>query len=128
MPSAIAKCVLPVPGWAQRDDALLGVQEVELAEVLDHGLLHAALEAEVELLQGLSGREARLADAGLTAMAVTRADLGLEQQLGEALIAPLLGSGAVGKLRQRPRGGGRLQRPEQVSELARRGAHAISRS
>jgi hypothetical protein len=31
------------------------VQDVELAEVLDHGLLHAALEAEVELLQGLSG-------------------------------------------------------------------------
>jgi hypothetical protein len=29
------------------------VQEVELAEVLDHRLLHAALEGEVELPQAL---------------------------------------------------------------------------
>jgi hypothetical protein len=33
------------------------VQEVELAEVLDHGLLHRALEGEVELLERLSGWE-----------------------------------------------------------------------
>jgi hypothetical protein len=38
------------------------VQEVELAEVLDHLLLHAALKGEVELLQGFVGGEARGAD------------------------------------------------------------------
>ena len=47
---------------------------------------------------------------------------------GELLIAPLLGAGAVGELGQRPGGGRRLQRAEQVRELGRRAAHAISAS
>jgi hypothetical protein len=51
------------------------MQEVELPEVLDHRLLHRALEAEVELLQGLAGREPRLADPRLAAVAVTSRDL-----------------------------------------------------
>jgi hypothetical protein len=38
------------------------VQEVELPEVLDHLLLDAALEGEVELLQRLVGREPGGAD------------------------------------------------------------------
>src|SRR5512144_802547 len=87
---------------AQRDDALLGVQEVELPEVLDHLLAHGALEAEVELLQGLARREARLADACRAAVAVARRYLGFQQCLHEPLIAPLLLAGAVGELRQRP--------------------------
>ena len=40
-------------GRAEQDHVLLGVQEVELPEVLDHLLLHRALEGEVELLQRL---------------------------------------------------------------------------
>jgi hypothetical protein len=35
------------------------VQEVELPEVLDHLLFHAALEGEVELLERLARREPR---------------------------------------------------------------------
>ena len=48
------------------------VQEVELAEVLDHCLLDRALEGEVELLQRLAGGEARGADAGLAAVRLAR--------------------------------------------------------
>ena len=40
----------------------LGVQEVELAEVLDHLLLDGALEGEVELLERLAGGEPGGAD------------------------------------------------------------------
>jgi hypothetical protein len=63
MPIAVARCVLPVPGGAaQQDDVLFAVQEVELAEVLDYLLLHAALEGEVEFLERFAGGEARGAD------------------------------------------------------------------
>ena len=48
IPRAIAMWVLPVPGGPSRITFCFGVQEVELAEVLDHLLLHAALEGEVE--------------------------------------------------------------------------------
>jgi hypothetical protein len=65
------------------------VQEVQLAEVLDHGLLHAALEGEVELFQRLAGGEGGRLDAALAAVAVARGDLGCEQRLGEAFVAPL---------------------------------------
>ena len=65
-----------------------GVEEVELAEVLDHCLLHAALEGEVELLQRLAGGEPGGLDPALAAVAVARGDLGAEQRFGEPFIAP----------------------------------------
>ena len=46
-------------GRAEQDDVLAAVQEVELAEVNDRGLLDRALEGEVELLQRLVRGEAR---------------------------------------------------------------------
>jgi hypothetical protein len=46
-------------GRPEQDDVLLGVQEVELAEVLDDLALDRALEGEVELLERLALREAR---------------------------------------------------------------------
>jgi hypothetical protein len=52
------------------------VQEVELAEVLDHLLLDRALEGEVELLEGLAGGEARGLDAALAAVRLARRLLG----------------------------------------------------
>jgi site-specific DNA recombinase len=112
-------------GRTEQDHVLAGVQEVELAEVLDHLLLHAALEAEVELLERLVGGEAGLSDAALAAVRLARGVLGLQQRLGEALVAPLLGAGPICQLGQRPGRGRRLQRPEQVRELGGR-AHAIS--
>src|SRR4051794_39205056 len=79
--SAIGKWVLPVPGGPSRITA--GVQEVELAEVLDDRLLHRALEGEVDLLQRLAGRESGGLDAAFAAVAVARRHLGCEQRLGE---------------------------------------------
>jgi hypothetical protein len=77
-------------GWAKQDHVLAGVQEVELAEVLDHLLLDRALEGEVELLERLAGGEPCGFDPKLSAGGVTRGDLGGQQRFGEALIAPLL--------------------------------------
>ena len=122
MPIAIEQMGLAGPGRAERDDVGALVQEVELAEVLDHLLFHAALEGEVELLQRFAGGEAGLADARLAAVALPRGGLGREQRLREPLIAPFLLAGAFGELRQRAGGGGRLEQPEQVCELGV-GAH-----
>src|SRR3954465_5735590 len=111
-------------GWPEQDHVLARVQEVELAEMLDDRLLHAALEGEVELLQGLAGREPGGLDAALAAVAVAGGHLRCEQRLGEALIAPGPLAAAVGWPWERPRGGRCLQRAEQVRELGRRPAHA----
>jgi hypothetical protein len=66
--------------------------------VLDHLPLDRALEAEVELLERLAGGEAGGLDAALAAVRLARGDLGGEQRLGEALVAPLLLAGALGQL------------------------------
>jgi hypothetical protein len=104
-------------GRAEQDDVLARVQEVELAEMLDDLALDAALEGEVKLLERLARREACGLDAALAAVAVPGGDLGREQRLGEALIAPLLLARALGELGERAGGGRRLQRPEQVRKL-----------
>jgi hypothetical protein len=80
-----------------------------------------------ELLQRLACREPGGADAGLAAVRLAAGLFRREQRLGEALIAPLLGAGALGELGQRPRRRGRLHRAEQMRELRGR-AHAISPS
>jgi hypothetical protein len=116
------------PRRAEQDDVVLGGQEVELAEVEDERLLDRALEAEVELLERLAGGEAGGLDPGLAAVRVSRCDLGLKQRLGEALVAPLLGPGALGQLRQRPGRGRRLQRPEEEGELGGGGQAGIRAS
>jgi hypothetical protein len=66
------------------------VQEVELPQVLDDLAADRALEGEVELLQRLAGRQARRLHARLAAVRLARGDLGREQGLGEALVAPAL--------------------------------------
>ena len=114
-------------GRAEQDDVLFAGEEVELAEVQDRGLLDRALEAEVELLQRLSGGEARGLDPALAAVAVAAVGLGLQQRGGEVLIAPVLGAGALGELGQRARRGRGFEGAEQVREFAG-GAHAISAS
>jgi hypothetical protein len=58
-------------GRAEQEHVLLAGQEVELAEVQNDRLLDACGEREVELLERLSGREARGADAALAAMRLT---------------------------------------------------------
>jgi hypothetical protein len=115
-------------GRAQQDDVVLGVQEVELAEVLDDLAADRALEGEVELLERLAGREARGLDPALAAVALARGDLRREQRLGEAIVAPLLLAGSVGELGRRAGGGRGLERPEEVCELGGRGHAGISAS
>jgi hypothetical protein len=56
--------------WSEEDHVLAGVEEVELSEVLDHGLLHGSLEGEVELLQGLARGESGGLDPALAAVAL----------------------------------------------------------
>ena len=115
-------------GRAEQDDVLAAREEVELAE-MQHGVLgDRRLEGEVELLDRLARREARGLDAGLAAVAVAAVDLGLQQDGGELLVAPLLRPRAVGELGEGARRGGRLERPEQMRQLARRAAHAINAS
>jgi len=75
------------------------VEEVELAEVLDDLPLERALEAEVELFERLAGGEARRLDPRLAAMALARGDLGCEQRLSEALVAPVFLAGPIRELR-----------------------------
>src|SRR3954453_20375397 len=128
IPSAIARCVLPVPGRAEQHDVLLSGEEVELAEVQHRVAADRGLEGEVEVLERLARREPGGLDPRLAAVAVAAVDLGLEQHLGEALKRPLLGAGAVGELRQRPRRRRRLERAEQMLKLTGRPAHAINAS
>jgi hypothetical protein len=113
-------------GRTEQDDVLAAGQEVELAEVQDGVLVDRALEAVVELLQRLSGRQPGGLDAGLAAVAVAAVDPGLEQDGRELLVAPLLRPRTVRELGRRASGGGRLQRAEQVRRLRRRPGHAIN--
>src|SRR5262249_60335807 len=93
------------------------VKEVGVAAVLDHRLLDRARKAEVELLQGLARREARGFDPGFAAVAVAGGDLGVEQDLGEAFVAPGLLAGPLGQRWQRPRRRWRFQGAEEMGEL-----------
>jgi hypothetical protein len=112
--------------WAQQDDVIFAGQEVQLAEVQDGVAADGGLEGEVEPLDRLARREAGGLDACLAAVAVAAVGLGLQKRGGELLIGPLLFAGAVGELGQRPGGRGRLERAEQMGELAGGAAHAIS--
>lgn len=76
---------LPGAGRPEEHDVLLAVHEVELSEVEDQGLLHAALEAPVELLEGLAPGEPGGADPTLTTVRIARGSLRREERLGEAL-------------------------------------------
>ena len=116
-------------GRAEEDHVLAGVEKVQLAEVLDHRLLHGSLEGEVELLQGLAGGEPCGLDSAFTAVALAGSDLGGQQRLGEPLIAPGLLPSPLGQGGQRTRRGRRLERAEQVRELGGGLGHAgINRS
>ena len=129
--ATVQACVTVCLAGARRpeqDYVLAGVQEVELAEVLDHLLLDAALEGEVELLECLSGGEPGDFDPVLPAVAVADGDLRCEQGLQELLIAPGLLPGPVGQAGKRSGRSGGLQRPEEVRQLRRCAAHAIRAS
>ena len=115
-------------GRSEQHDVLFAGEEVELPEV-QHGVAaERCLEGEVELLQRLARREPRGPDPGLAAVAVAAVGLGLQQRGGELLIGPFLRAGAVGELGQRLGRGRGFELAEQVRQLGRRAAHAISAS
>ena len=111
---ALVPCRLAAQG-GQAGSVVFGGEEVELSEVLDHGLLHRALEGEVELLQRFTSGEPGGLDSPLTAVALAGGDLGASG-LGEPFIAPgpsRARSASAGSARAAA--GGAL---EQVRELA----------
>ncbi len=63
-----------------------------------------------------AGKRRRL-DSRLAAVGLARGNLGREQRLGEAFIAPGLRAGPLGELRQRPRRRRGLEAAKQVGEL-----------
>ena len=80
----------------------------------------AALVVEVEVLEGLAGREPGGPDAQLTAVGLAGGDLTLEAGGEELLVGPALGPGPLGEpvdgLGERRR----LERPAQVGDVGRR--------
>jgi hypothetical protein len=67
---------LACAGWSEQDHVFLGVQEVELPEMLDDLLFDGALEGEVELLERLASWEPGGFDPQLAAGGVAGGDLG----------------------------------------------------
>ena len=102
---------------AEEHDVVLGGDEVQGAQVGDHVAFEAAGVVEVELLEGLAGREPGRADPALTAVGLPGGDLALQAGDEELLVGPGLGPGPLGQpghgLPQRRR----LQRPGQERDL-----------
>ena len=81
---------LPGSRGAEEDDVLLGLDEVEGPEVGHHVPLEAALVVEVELLQGLAGRESGGPDADLPTVGLAGGHLPLQAGGQELLVGPVL--------------------------------------
>ena len=82
-------------GRTQEHDVVAGGDEIEGAEVGDDVAFEGALVVEVELLEGLAGREAGGTDADLTAVGLAGGDLTFEAGSQELFVAPVLGCGLV---------------------------------
>jgi hypothetical protein len=123
--------VLPVPGRAEEHDVGGFVQEVELGEVGDLGGLDGALEAEVEVVDGLDLGEAGGLDARLAAVGLAGGDF-LGEHGGEELAVVPAFVGGLGRERLgRRRDAGGLERPGEERDLggdAARGGHALAAS
>ena len=79
--------------------------------------LQGALVVEVEVLEGLAGREAGGADADLAAVVLAGGDLAFEAGGEELLVGPALGAGPFGEPFDGAGQRRRLQRPAQVGEV-----------
>jgi hypothetical protein len=94
--------------------------EVEGAEVGDDVAFEGALVVEVELLEGLAGREPGGPDAELTTVGLAGSDLTLQAGRQELLMGPALGPGPFGEpvdgLGQRRC----FERPAQIRDVGRR--------
>ena len=86
-----------MPGGPRNTTLLASAVKSRVAEVGDDVALEGALVAEVEVLEGLAGREAGGADAGLAAVVLAGGDLAFEAGGEELLVAPALGPGPLGE-------------------------------
>ena len=105
-------------GRSEEDDVLLGGDEVQGAQVRDEVAAQAAGVVEVELLQGLSGREPGGADPSFAAVGLAGGHLALQARGEELLVGPGLGAGAFDQPRDGLTQRRRLQRAGQERQLA----------
>lgn len=77
----MARWVFPTPGGSEEDHVLPAVEEGEFVQGVDLLALDGGLEAEVEVGQGLHGREPRGTNGGLEPAVVAQVDLGSEELL-----------------------------------------------
>ena len=84
-------------GRPEEHDVVLGLDEVEGAEMGDHVAFEGALVVEVEVLEGLAGREPGGPDPDLAAVVLAGRDLALEAGGEELLVGPVLGAGPFGR-------------------------------
>jgi hypothetical protein len=116
-------------GWAEEDHVLLPGDEVQGAQVGDDVALEAAGVVEVELLQGLAGREPGGSDPALTAVGLPGGDLALQARGEELLVGPGLGPGTFGEALDRGRQRWRLEPASSLhhrSSLKKRGRSTLS--
>src|SRR5215217_937667 len=76
------------PGWAQEHHVVAGGDEVQGAQVRDRLSFEAAGVVEAELLQALTGGEARGPDAAFAAVRFAGGDLALQAGGQELLVRP----------------------------------------
>ena len=120
MPRRDGEMGLAGAGRPEEHDVVLGFDEVERAEMGDHVALEGALVIEVEVLEGLAGREAGGADAGLAAVGLAGRDLAFQAGGQELLVAPGLGPGPLGETPDRGAQRRRLERPTEIGDVGRR--------
>src|SRR5215213_1349258 len=99
------------PGWAQEHHVVAGGDEVQGAQVRDRLSFEAAGVVEAELLQALTGGEARGPDAAFAAVRFAGGDLALQAGGQELLVRPALSAGPLGQPGHRGAQRRRLQRP-----------------
>jgi len=90
----MARWVLPVPGGPKNTTLSLASTG---AEVGDDVAFERALVVEVEVLEGLAGREPGGPDAELAAVGLAGGDLPLQAGGEELLMGPALGPGPLGE-------------------------------
>ncbi len=100
----------------EHDVGALG-DEIQGPEVRNRVALEGPLEGEVEVLEGLAGREPRRLDAPLAAVVLAGGDLTLQAGGEELLVGPGLGSCPFGEPVDRSRQRRCLERAAQIGEI-----------
>ena len=110
---------------SQEDDVLLLAQEVELGQVHHLVALHAALEGEIEVIQGLHLGKAGKTHPVLPAVRVTGGHL-LRKDGGQiSFVVPAFGPSLLGERFCGLADPGGLEGPRQIGDL-RGGGHALT--